>query len=181
MTDRGHVLLRVAREALEAAFGGPPAPAHDEPWLQEPRAVFVTLEKHGELRGCVGQLEPRLSLLEAVRDAARGAAFRDGRFPPLAPEELPEVQLEVSVLSPLERLEVASEREALASLRPGLDGLVLSNGGRRGVFIPEVWKQLPDPADFLAQLKRKAGLPPLALPGTRYERFTAERWSEGAS
>lgn len=173
----GEVLLSIARAATEEGFGAASRPPPREAWLDEKRAVFVTLKKHGALRGCIGQLSPRFSLFEAVRHAARAAAFEDTRFPPLTRDELPELELEISVLSPLEPLDVSTEEEALAALRPGVDGVVLTLGHRSGVFIPEVWKELPDPRDFLAQLKRKAGLPPTWLPGTRVERFTAEVFS----
>ncbi|MEW6429938.1 MAG: AmmeMemoRadiSam system protein A [Myxococcota bacterium] len=178
MNAQGPVLLKLARETLVEAFGGPKVAVPDQAWLMEPRAVFVTLHKHGELRGCVGQLTARFPLFEAVRQAAKAAAFHDSRFKPLGPEELAEVRIEVSVLSPLEPLDVATEAEALAALRPGVDGVVLTHGAKSGVFIPEVWKQLPEPREFLEHLKRKAGLPQVWQPGTRVERFTAEQWSE---
>lgn len=175
--NRGQVLLAIARGAIDEGFGRAPSPKPREAWLEEKRAVFVTLKKHGALRGCIGQLSPRFTLLEAVRHAARAAAFEDPRFPPLSADEVPELELEISVLSPLEPLPVSSEEEVLAALRPGVDGVVLTHGQRSGVFIPEVWKELREPREFLAQLKRKAGLPPTWLPGTRVERFTAEVFS----
>jgi AmmeMemoRadiSam system protein A len=177
---RGDVLVGLARAAIAERFFGPaPRRPFDAPWLDEPRAVFVTLEKHGELRGCVGQLEPRAPLSDAVKDAARAAAFDDSRFPPLRKEELPEVRIEVSVLSPLERLDVRTEQEALDALRPGVDGLVLTWGQRSAVFIPEVWKALPDKHDFLSQLRRKGRLPLDAWPDDlRVERFTADCFHE---
>ncbi|MFZ5439931.1 MAG: AmmeMemoRadiSam system protein A [Myxococcota bacterium] len=180
MKHEGQVLLRLARATLAEAFGGAQVqhPA-GEPWLDEKRAVFVTLTKRGELRGCIGQLAPTMTLYEAVRDAARAAAFRDPRFPPVSADELDALHVEISVLSPMEPLEVRDEADAVAKLRPGVDGVVLRAGGRSGVFIPEVWKQLPEPADFLRHLKRKAGLPMDGwVPGTRLERFTAQLWEE---
>ena len=173
--DQAATLLGIARGAIAERLGGPPLVLRDDAWLQEKRAVFVTLHEHGELRGCVGQLEARFPLEEAVREAARSAAFRDGRFPPVQPEELDALEVEISVLSPMEPLEVKSEEELLRQLRPGVDGVVLSRGPYIGVFIPEMWKQLPEPREFLYYLKRKAGLPADRwLPGTRVERFTAE-------
>jgi hypothetical protein len=177
--DCGEILLRIARAAIAEEFGEPrlPRPSHD--WLDEPGAVFVTLHQHGELRGCIGTLRPRASLYEAVVEAARSAAFRDPRFPGLEPYELLRVHIEISVLSPVEELPVDSEADLLAKVRVGADGLILSHGGRLGVFIPEMWKQLPEPADFLYHLKRKAGLPTDRwLLGTRVERFTAELFAE---
>jgi AmmeMemoRadiSam system protein A len=174
------VLLELARAAIGEAFGGPaPVRPPDAPWLDEPRAVFVTLKKHGALRGCIGQLTARLPLVDAVKDAARAAAFDDSRFPPLAEEELPALHLEVSVLSPLERLDVRSDAELLAALRPGVDGLVLTAGPRSAVFIPEMWKELPDPRDFVFHLRRKGRLPVDHWPADlTVQRFTAEGFEE---
>jgi AmmeMemoRadiSam system protein A len=177
---QGPVLLEIARGTLAEALGGPAVARPDgHAFLDEKRAVFVTLTKWGELRGCIGQLEARFTLFEAVREAARAAGFKDPRFPPLTKEELTQVHIEISVLSPLERLEVETQADALRLIRPGVDGVVLRWGGRSGVFIPEMWKQLPDPEEFLFYLKRKAGLPTDTwLEGTHVERFTAEVWHE---
>lgn len=179
---RGETLLRIARAALQQPFGGPkPQKPENAPWLDEKRAVFVTLKKHGELRGCVGQLAARMSLFEAVQDAARAAAFHDTRFSPVRADELKDLHVEISVLSPLERLEVHSEEETLAAMRVGVDGIVLSHGSRSAVFIPEMWKELPDPKEFLWYLRRKGRLPLDRWPGDmKVERFTAELFEEPA-
>lgn len=178
MSDRAATLLSLARRTLEESFGGPPVDAA-EAWPEERRAAFVTLTKHGRLRGCVGQIEARLPLYEAVRDATQAAAFNDNRFAPLEPSEVGEVRIELSLLSPIQWLEVHSEDEALAVIRPGVDGVLLRCGGRSGLFLPEMWKQLPDPKVFLALLKRKAGLPSDRwLPETQVGRFTAEVFDE---
>lgn len=180
----GLVLLELARAAIAAELGGPPPPRPSGPWLDEPAAVFVSLHERTsrELRGCIGTLRPRASLRDAVLQAARSAAFDDPRFPPLLAHELVDLQIEISHLSPIEALPVASEEELMIKLRVGTDGLILSHGGRSGVFIPEMWKQLPEPAKFLYHLKRKAGLPTDRwLPGTRVERFTAAFYAEPGS
>jgi AmmeMemoRadiSam system protein A len=157
------VLLDVARGSIEHGVRhGRPLPVEPErhaPALREPRATFVTLERGGELRGCTGSLEPIGPLVEAVAQCAFRSAFRDPRFPPLEAAELPGLELHISILSPLEPLAVASETELLARLRPGIDGLVLREGERLGTFLPRVWESLPEPARFVAELKRKAGLP----------------------
>lgn len=179
LTARGETLLRLARAVIEESLGGPRPTRPAEPWLDEPGAVFVTLTRGGDLRGCIGTIHPRPVLYDAVVDAAKGAAHRDPRFPPLEPHELADLHIEISLLSPLSELAVESEAELLARIRPGVDGLVLQQGGRMGVFIPEMWKQLPEPERFLYHLKRKAGLPTDRwLPGTRVERFTAEVFAE---
>ena len=130
--------------------------------LGQPGACFVTLKIDGELRGCIGSLQAHRDLGEDLAENAKAAAFGDPRFGPLTPDEFDQVSVEVSVLSepsPLFEGPV-TEEEVLAALDPGRDGVILSWGPRRATFLPQVWEQLPDGRDFLAALKRKAGLPP---------------------
>ena len=127
--------------------------------LTQPRATFVTLERHGQLRGCIGMLEAIRPLVEDVAENAYAAAFRDPRFPPLRDAELADLQLHISILSPAEALSFDSEADLLAQIRPGIDGLILHDHGHRGTFLPSVWEQLPDKTQFLQHLKQKAGLP----------------------
>ncbi|HEX6829311.1 MAG TPA: AmmeMemoRadiSam system protein A, partial [Burkholderiales bacterium] len=150
--DRGAVLLRLARHAIERALGLDGALHEDAAWLAEPGATFVTLRQGAELRGCIGSLEARQPLKQDVMTNAVAAALRDPRFPPLTTKELPRTELEVSLLSPLERLEFSDEEDALRQLRPGADGVVLECGARRGTFLPQVWSDLPEPRRFLRQL-----------------------------
>jgi AmmeMemoRadiSam system protein A len=117
----------------------------------------VTLHTHGELRGCIGSLEPVRPLGVDVRENALAAAFRDPRFPPLAAREFDATSVEVSLLSPAERLYVTDEEDLAGRLRPGVDGLILEHEGRRATYLPQVWEAIPDPRDFVAALKRKAG------------------------
>jgi AmmeMemoRadiSam system protein A len=150
-------------------------PADYAATLQQPAASFVTLEILGELRGCIGTLEAHRALVIDVAANAFAAAFRDSRFPPLTPHEESRLDIHISVLSKPEPVHVRSEAELLGVLRPGIDGVVLSEGARRGTFLPSVWEQLPDPRDFLAHLKRKAGLPANYWSDTlRIERYTCE-------
>jgi len=179
----GAILLALARGSVVRALGvGDDAPEAESaaPWLAEPGATFVTLMKGGDLRGCVGSLEAHRPLRDDVRDNARAAAFRDNRFPPLSREELPEVSFEVSLLSPPRPLApTARESVALARLRPGLDGVVLDLHGQRSTFLPQVWEQIPEPRDFLAQLKRKAGLrPDFWSRELRLSVYSVEKWKE---
>jgi AmmeMemoRadiSam system protein A len=157
------VLLDVARGSIEHGVRhGCPLPVQVEqhaPALRELRATFVTLERGGELRGCTGSLEASWPLVEAVARCAFRSAFHDPRFPPVEAAELDELELHISVLGPLEALRVDSEKELLARLRPGIDGLVLREGAAVGTFLPQVWGSLPEPSRFVAELKRKAGLP----------------------
>ncbi|WP_218961921.1 AmmeMemoRadiSam system protein A [Actinomyces ruminis] len=129
-------------------------------WLDRPGAAFVTLRAaDGSLRGCIGSLEAHRPLGDDVVANAIAAALRDPRFPPVTAMELPALHLEVSVLTAPEVMEARDEQEVRRRLRPGVDGVVLSLGARRATFLPQVWEELPDPADFLRQLKRKAGWP----------------------
>lgn len=128
------------------------------PLLAAPGAAFVTLHRSGELRGCIGHLEPLQPLAQDVADNAFAAAFRDPRFPPLQGGELSDLELEISVLNPPESILFGNEQELLAQIRPGVDGLILEDGPARGTFLPAVWQSLPDPRQFLEELKRKAGL-----------------------
>lgn len=178
---RGRVLLRIARESLAEALGVGVAADYRETWLQEPGACFVTLTRWGELRGCVGSVRAYRPLFDDVWLNARAAAFHDTRFPPVERDELAALAVEISLLSAPEPLPpFAREAEALAALRPGVDGLILEAGSHRSTFLPQVWEQLPDPQDFLTHLKHKAGLPPdFWSRDVQLQRYTVRKWVEG--
>jgi len=175
----GAALLQVAAASVEHGLraGAPLAVDPDryaQP-LRETRASFVTLRIDDLLRGCTGCLEAQLPLVADVARNAYRSAFGDPRFPPLREDELAGLRFSVSVLSPLEPLPAASEAELLAELRPGVDGLVLREGRAAATFLPAVWGSLPDPARFLVELRRKAGLPPRHWsPQLSFERYTAQ-------
>lgn len=156
------LLLKIAADSIHHGLrhGKPSTPLlSDYPAsLQKLRACFVTLHLDDELRGCIGSLEPRQSLLMDVAYNAFAAAFHDPRFTPLQAAEFAALEIEISVLSPPVPLHFASESELLDQLRPGVDGLILTTPGHSGTFLPSVWESLPNPTAFLAQLKRKAGL-----------------------
>lgn len=147
------------RHGLASGRPAPVDPTDFPQRLREPGAAFVTLHLHGVLRGCVGHLEAIRPLVIDVSDNAFAAAFRDPRFQPLEAGELADLSLEVSVLTPAEPLQFESQADLLGQLRPGIDGLILKDRGARGTFLPAVWDSLPEPHLFLAELKRKAGLP----------------------
>lgn len=177
--ERGAILLAIARESLAAALGMGEESVRHEPWLREPGATFITLRRLGGLRGCVGTIQAHRPLLEDVRHNARSAAFSDLRFPPVERFEYPEISMEVSLLSPCEACELGCEEEVLGRLRPGIDGIVFEYGERRSTFLPQVWEQLPDPSDFLAHLKHKAGLAPSFWHAdVRLWRYTVTKWAE---
>ncbi len=143
--------------------------------LRPLRATFVTLEIGGRLRGCIGTLAAYQPLVQDAAAHAFAAAFEDPRFPKLQPDEMSQLDIYISVLSPPEPLHFSSEEELLAQLRPGVDGLILQCRHHRATFLPAVWESLPDPYVFLAQLKLKAGLPlTFWSPELRAERYTTE-------
>lgn len=122
-------------------------------------AVFVTLKKNGQLRGCIGSPMAWRPLLQDLAENAFKAAFADPRFPKVTAEELDTLTLSVSVLTPASPMSFTDEADMLAKLRPGIDGLIIEDQGRRALFLPSVWEQLPDKRQFLAHLKHKAGMP----------------------
>lgn len=177
--DRGRIMLAIARAAIASRFGASGSTDESAPWLSAPGACFVTLTLSGELRGCIGSLEAYRPLLQDLRQNALAAAFRDPRFPPLSERELERVRVEVSLLSPVEPLSFRDEADALAQLRPGIDGVILEYGRHRGTFLPQVWEQLPAPRDFFRHLKMKAGLPPAFWDdGVLLSRYTVEKFRE---
>jgi len=137
------------------------------PPLRENGACFVTLNKDGNLRGCIGSIQAHRPLLTDAAENAGRAAFHDSRFKPLVVRELTEhhVTMHISVLSPQVPITFSTEVDLVSQLRPGIDGVVLQDKGQRGVFLPAVWEQLPEPQRFFTHLKRKAGL-------------TEDHWSE---
>lgn len=130
------------------------------PALRAGRAAFVTLHSGGRLRGCIGHLEALAPLAVGVAENAYAAAFRDPRFPPLSAPELERVNIQISVLTPAEPIVFDCEQGLLDALIPGVDGVILALGARRGTFLPAVWDQLPERREFLRHLKQKAGLHP---------------------
>ena len=140
-------------------------------------AVFVTLKRGGDLRGCVGSFEAKRSLVQDVAQNAYSAAFMDFRFPPLTDSELADLELHISLLTPLEPLAVTNREELLASLRPGEDGVLLEDLPHRATFLPQVWESLPDPEVFIRELFLKAGLSEDHWSDTmRFHRYAVEEF-----
>jgi AmmeMemoRadiSam system protein A len=162
--DEKRALLGLAREALERGVCGkkltPLVLQTLSPRLQAIGASFVTLTIHGDLRGCIGALEPKQPLAEDVREHAVAAALQDYRFPVVCPEELSQIKLEISCLTLPAMLEYSSPEDLLAKLCPGTDGVILQDGLRRATFLPQVWEKLPEPEVFLDQLCYKMGAAP---------------------
>jgi MEMO1 family protein len=180
--EHGRTLLSIARASIARALGAGSEPtATDATWLAESRATFVTLTQGEELRGCVGALEARRSLAEDIAANALAAAFEDSRFKPLALEELARTRIEVSLLSTAKTVAFEDHADLLRRLRPGVDGVILEqlDEGRRATFLPQVWEDLADPGEFIAHLKRKAGLAADAdTRRLRVKRYRVLKWRE---
>jgi AmmeMemoRadiSam system protein A len=177
--DLGRALLTIARSAIAEELGLSAIGQAPHEALRQPGATFVTLKRSGELRGCIGSLKPIRPLAVDVRENAIAAAFRDPRFPPLAAVEYETTSVEVSLLSADERVYATDEADLVARLRPGFDGVVLEYGRQRATFLPQVWEALSDPREFLAALKRKAGLPPdFWSSHVNVSRYSVVKWSE---
>lgn len=127
--------------------------------LRAHAATFVTLELGGALRGCIGTLEAFQPLIVDTAENAYSAAFRDPRFPAMTAAEFDDLDVHISILGAPEPMTFTSERDLIGQLRVGIDGLILTESGRRGTFLPAVWESLADPREFFGQLKMKAGLP----------------------
>jgi AmmeMemoRadiSam system protein A len=161
-SEHGKTLLEIARASIKKGLCGESLKIDVDamgPALQILGAAFVTLHVDGELRGCIGSLEAVQPLVVDVVQNAHEAAFRDPRFPALTWPEFERLTLHISVLTMPEPMDFDSEENLLQQLRPGVDGLILEEGHRRGTFLPSVWETLSDPREFFAHLKRKAGLP----------------------
>jgi hypothetical protein len=154
-------LLRLARSAVAAKLDRTEIvlqPVNPSPVLHKLRGCFVTLQKKGALRGCIGNLQPDAPLVENVEKNAVSAAFRDPRFPPLTESELGEVEFEISVLTKPQPLLFADASDLKRKLIPGVHGVILTRGFHSATFLPQVWDQLPEFETFLSHLCRKAGL-----------------------
>ncbi len=154
-------LLTIARAALESGVRRQPLPSLDDenitPTLHAEGASFVTLTMHGNLRGCIGALEPYQPLVDDVREHAVAAAMEDYRFPPVQDNELANIKIEVSRLTRPVRLEYSDADDLLGKLRPTVDGVILKDGFRRATFLPQVWEKIPGPVEFLENLCYKMG------------------------
>lgn len=152
--EHGPELVKFARARIEQEFGGAVARPPIGEWTVERRATFVTLRwRDGDLQGCIGTLEADRTIVADVAGNAVAAATRDPRGEQLVLSAIDDLDVELSILSPLEIVPSFEE------IRPGTDGVVLIYRGRRGTFLPVMWETFPDKAVFFAQLERKAGLP----------------------
>lgn len=177
------ILLTLARQSILAGLREQRctscADFNRDDVLTAPHASFVTLRRQGALRGCCGTLEPQGTLAEGVWRNAWSSAFSDPRFARLQAAEYPDLDVHISILSPLEPLPVLTAEELLQTIRPGIDGLLLRTASAQATFLPAVWEQLPQPQEFLRQLKAKAGWPADFWSGDlRAWRYTTESFGE---
>jgi AmmeMemoRadiSam system protein A len=180
-------LIDLARRSIQAGLAGQTARVPDDAELEAlpaavraRRGVFVTVKVRGELNGCIGSLDARDPLAVAVPALAWDSAFADPRLPALTPADEDGLEIELSVLSPLEKMATVSEAELVAAVRPGVDGLVIGAGTRRATFLPAVWEALPEPLDFVRHLEAKARIRPGHWPeGMEAFRYTAQEFGSG--
>lgn len=162
--DDGKYLLEIARETIKNKLYDKQGPHID--WKEVPEkfkerlGTFVTVTIGGNLRGCIGHIIPRESVLEGIRENALNAAFKDPRFLPLTTEEFDRIEIEISILTPPQELSYEGTQDLLQKLRPGIDGVIIKKGFYEATFLPQVWEQLPEKESFLSQLCMKAGLSP---------------------
>ena len=176
-------LVQFARSVIQEALDKGKkiiTPDSLSPAVHEKRGCFVTLHQRGNLRGCIGTIEPEQDLLSGVEENAVNAAFRDPRFSPLSVKELSSIDIEVSVLTVPEALEFKDGEDLKSQLKPGVHGVILSRGWQRATFLPQVWDQLPDKDVFLKHLCQKAGMGPTCWedPDIVVEVYEAEYFSE---
>jgi AmmeMemoRadiSam system protein A len=175
-------LLKVARDTIESYAKEKKRfePQTRDTVLREHKGVFVTLEKDGDLRGCIGHLEAVQPLYLDVRDNAWNAAFRDPRFKPVSTGELSEIEIEVSVLSTPELIVASSPEEYLKAIQPNVDGIILDYKGAGATYLPQVWEMLPDKEQFLFSLCQKAGLSGdcWKKPGVKLYRYHVDAFKE---
>jgi AmmeMemoRadiSam system protein A len=177
-----HLLLDLARSSIHHGLNHGSALRVEinelPPALRAQRASFVTLTRDGELRGCIGTLQPQCALGDDVVNNAWAAAFCDHRFLPLRSVEMDSLAIHISVLSELSAVETNSEEALLSALRRDIDGVVSQQGGRSSTFLPQVWEHFADPRDFLRALRRKAGLPDHYDPRARYSRYQVDEFGD---
>lgn len=181
--DTRRWLLGLARTTIDRALNGAPTGPLDPTSVPAeaavPGAVFVTLRRDGRLLGCIGSMEPTRSLADDVAAHAYDAAFRDPRLPAVTRSDAARMVVEISVLGPLEPIDVGSRQELLTALRPGVDGVLVSSHQGRATFLPAVWHQVADGEEFLTLLWRKAGFSPGSWPADlQAERYQVDEFDD---
>jgi AmmeMemoRadiSam system protein A len=182
-SERGAALVAFARARLIEELGGPKAERPRGEWTKTPCGTFVTLRwTDGRLQGCIGNLEPRRAIVDEVAHNTVAAAVLDPRASRLRLEDAGSLDVELSILSPLEKIVAHTEAEAVRQLVPGVHGVVFSNGGHRATFLPVMWSRMPDLATFMGALKEKAGFSPDHWSDeARLERYTVDKFVDLAA
>jgi AmmeMemoRadiSam system protein B/AmmeMemoRadiSam system protein A len=180
--QEGQTLLDVAKQSIQYGLTHAKSlPVNLEDYdgpLRQPRASFVTLKIADQLRGCIGSLQASRPLVEDISENAFAAAFRDPRFAPLRQDELDQLDFHISILSLPQPMDFSDESDLISQIRPGIDGLILEDKGRKGTFLPSVWESLPEREQFWQQLKLKAGLPTDHWSDTlKLSRYTTQAFS----
>jgi len=175
-------LLQLARNAISHRLAGKgelQIPLDHYPdQLKRQLASFVTLNLHGQLRGCIGSLTAHRQLVVDIAHNAQAAAFQDPRFSAVTLAEFQDLDVHISILSEPELMAVTSREDLLHQIRPMIDGLIIEENGHRATYLPSVWEQLSDPAEFVRQLRAKAGLDPNGWgDATKVFRYTTEEFS----
>jgi len=177
-------LLQIARDAIHEKYTGQSLINTSEiikqyPDLSEPGAVFITITKDNQLRGCIGSIERYRTLLDDIKENSKSAAFKDPRFNPLEPDELDEIKIEISILSEPEPINYKSTEKLKTMIKPKIDGVVLTQNYHRAVFLPQVWDKLSGFDEFFESLCKKAGLQSNCINDKpRIELFTVTTISE---
>ncbi|MCX7825251.1 MAG: AmmeMemoRadiSam system protein B [Verrucomicrobiae bacterium] len=182
--EERRILLELARRSVNEVVTKGRLPTVDGSGfprkLLEPKGCFVTLTKNGQLRGCIGNILPHAPPCQAIMENSQSSATRDTRFPPVQPDELKAIEIEISVLTVPQLLPFSSPEDLLNKLHPHKDGVVLQIAGRGATYLPQVWEQIPDKVMFLSSLSQKAGCPPDAWrgPGTTVHIYHVEHFKE---
>ncbi len=175
------ILPKIAKDAIIEEFTGQKRIDRDalvqaHPWLAKKGAVFVTLNEHHQLRGCIGSIIAHEPLIDDLVRNAKAAAFADPRFSPLRPEELEQIEIEISLLTPPEEVKYTNTDDLRRIIRPGIDGVILQLDGHQATYLPSVWEQLSDFDLFFSTLCQKAGLSGNCLEShPRIFRYQAEK------
>lgn len=175
-TKQGEQLIRIARFQITKILTGKTqtidSQSEQNQFLKEKGCLFVTLSKNNELRGCIGFIEPIYSIIDATKKACISAAFNDPRFPPLTKSELDQIKIEISYLSPFEKIIAKTKEELLSSITLGIDGILLKKGLSSALFLPQVATEWGfSKEEFLSNLCKKAGLPKLEWQNTKEIEF----------
>lgn len=182
-SEEQQFLITLARQTLNSYLRDQkkPEPALTSPRLKKVQGCFVTLNKNNNLRGCIGHILPQEELYKCVIDNAVAAAIHDSRFKPVTYDELNDITLDISVLSVPAQLSFATPQDLLDKLVPLKHGVVLNYLGRSSTFLPQVWEQIPNKEEFLSELCRKQGSPPLCWQDKNLQvsTYTAQVFSEG--